>query len=227
MRVRLLFPTCVLGFAVAAFAQAPTARPTPQPGQPNRSTGGRSAEARPSEPRPADQPATARPSEQPSTARAPEAARPQRREGQPINVKIEFTITDQRSGSAAVKRTVSVIVADGFNGQIRSQSEVIGVGPVPLNIDARPDLLPDGKLRLGFTLQYDWPAPVERGDSQRPPLPAADEGRALPRGTVMKTTMHNSVALVMESGKPTIAAQSADPIGDRQVTVEVKATILK
>jgi hypothetical protein len=226
MRVRLLLPTCVLGFAVTAAAQAPTARPTPQPGQPNRSTGGRPAEARPSEPRPADQPATARPSEQPSTARAPEA-RPQRREGQPVNVKIEFTITDQRTGSAAVKRTVSVTVADGFNGQIRSQSEVVGVGPVPLNIDAHPDLLTDGKLRLGFTLQYDWPAPVERADTGKPPIPASVEMSTAPRGTVMKTTMHNSVALVLESGKPTIAAQSADPIGDRQVTVEVKATVLR
>jgi hypothetical protein len=33
--------------------------------------------------------------------------------------------------------------------------------------------------------------------------------------------------LVLENGKPLVAAQSADPVGDRQVTVEVKATILK
>jgi hypothetical protein len=31
----------------------------------------------------------------------------------------------------------------------------------------------------------------------------------------------------LENGKSMVAAQSADPIGDRQVTVEVKATILK
>ena len=33
--------------------------------------------------------------------------------------------------------------------------------------------------------------------------------------------------MILESGKAMIAAQSADPVGDRQVTVEVKATILK
>jgi hypothetical protein len=32
---------------------------------------------------------------------------------------------------------------------------------------------------------------------------------------------------VLESGKPIVAAQSADPVGDRQVTIEVKATILR
>ena len=39
--------------------------------------------------------------------------------------------------------------------------------------------------------------------------------------------LHESVPVILENGKPMIAAQSADPIGDRQVTVEVKATILK
>jgi hypothetical protein len=43
----------------------------------------------------------------------------------------------------------------------------------------------------------------------------------------MKTVMHDSVSLILESAKPMIAAQSADPIGDRQVTVEVKATVLR
>jgi hypothetical protein len=35
------------------------------------------------------------------------------------------------------------------------------------------------------------------------------------------------VTLILESGKPMVAAQSADPIGDRQVTVEVRATVLR
>src|SRR5439155_23005649 len=37
---------------------------------------------------------------------------------QPINIKIEFMLTDQRGNSAPSKRIVSAIVADGGVGQI-------------------------------------------------------------------------------------------------------------
>jgi hypothetical protein len=177
--------------------------------------------------------AMAQPAPQAPRAATPEAPRPRagtpdqpappqpqppapRRQGQAINVKVEFTIADQRGGGAAVKRTISIIVADGQVGQIRSQSDVFGInGGVPLNVDTIPELLTDGKIRLGFNLQYDWAAPVEPGE------------RGTPRGTVLKTAMHDSVSLILESGKSMVAAQSADPIGDRQVTVEVKATVLR
>jgi hypothetical protein len=136
--------------------------------------------------------------------------------GQPINIKVEFTITDQRTGTPPVKRTVSVVVADSYTGVIRSQSDIAGFNSsVPLNVDTSPNLLADGRIRLGFNLQYDSPLPVQ-----------SSEG-GTPRGTVLKTAMHDSVMLILENGKSVIAAQSADPIGDRQVTVEVKATILK
>ena len=166
---------------------------------------------------------------QPGGARAPRASTEQpkqpppstavvvpRRVGQPVNVKVEFTLTDQRGGGPAVKRTLTIVVADAQTGSVRSQSDVMAVGAVPLNVDTSPELLADGKIRLGFNLQYDWPAPIDAADRTPPP-----------RGTVIKTTMHDSVSLILESGKSMIAAQSADPIGDRQVTVEVKATILR
>ena len=134
---------------------------------------------------------------------------------QPVNVKVEFTLTDQRGAGAPAKRTVNAIVADGVSGQIRSSSDVMGVGGgVTLNIDTIPEILADGKIRLYFNLQYDWPGATDTGD--RPP-----------RGTVLKTVMHDSVTLILENGKPTVAAQSADPVVDRQVTVEVKATVLR
>jgi len=85
---------------------------------------------------------------------------------------------------------------------------------VPLNVDVTPELIADNKVRLQLTLQYDLPAPMEAG-------------RDAPRGTVVKTNLRDSVTLILENDKPMIAAQSADPIGDRQVTVEVKATILR
>ena len=33
--------------------------------------------------------------------------------------------------------------------------------------------------------------------------------------------------MILESGKPLVVAQPADPVGDRQVTIEVRATILR
>ena len=171
------------------------------------------AQPKPSQAPPrADTPAAASP------ARTPAPAAP-RREGQPVNLKIDFTITDQRGSAPAIKRTLTMMVADERTGSIRSQSNVFQVGDVPLNIDASPSLLTDGKIRLGFNLQYDWPAPFETS--------AGNSSQPLPRGTVIKTALHDSVTLILESGKPMIAAQSADPIGERQVTVEVKATVLR
>jgi hypothetical protein len=137
-----------------------------------------------------------------------------RKQYQNVNMKIEFTLTDQRGAAAPVKRTVSIIVADGSAGQIRSQAEITSIGAVPLNVDVSPEIISEAKIRLNFGLVYDWPAPVES------PAPTQ-------RGTVLKTTMNDRVALILENGKPMVAAQSADPIGDRTVTVEVKATILK
>jgi hypothetical protein len=147
-------------------------------------------------------------------AAAPAAAAPERprREGQPINIRVDLTLTDQRGGAPAVKRTVTVLAADGYTGSIRTQSQVVSVGPVPLNVDASPTLLADGKIRLAINLQYDWPAPTEANQ---------------PRGTVVSTSLHDQLMMILESGKATVVAQSADPVGDRQVTVEVKATILR
>ena len=193
----------VLTICVIACAMTPTlAQPTPAPAQAPRVVA------------PAPRPGAEQTVPAPTTI----AVTP-RRQGQPLNVKVDFVITDQRGGSAAIKRTLTLIIADEHTGSIRSQSNVYLVGDVPLNVDASPSLLAEGKIRLGFNLQYDWPAPTEG----LPTNPAS----GLPRGTVIKTALHDSVSLILESGKPVVAAQSADPIGDRQVTVEVKATILR
>jgi hypothetical protein len=150
-------------------------------------------------------------------AAAPAVAAPERprREAQPVNIRVDLTLTDQRGGATPIKRTVTVLAADGFTGSIRTQSRVVGIneGPVPLNVDASPTLLADGKVRLGINLQYDWPVPVDNS--------------AMARGTVMSTSLHDQLMLILENGKPMVVAQSADPVGDRQVTVEVKATNLR
>lgn len=191
-----------LAFLIATAAAGPVLAQAPAPApQPRGRSGAPTTDA--------PRPRVATPA-----AEAPQAATPERprREFQPINVKVDLTLTDQRGGSPAIKRTVTVLAADGYTGSIRTQSQVIQVGPVPLNVDASPTLLADGKIRLAINLQYDWPAPTETGSA---------------RGTVASTSLHDQLMMILESGKPTIVAQSADPVGERQVTVEVKATILR
>jgi len=173
--------------ARAKKAAAPVEEQTPQPPQP---------------PKPPTAP----------SAPAPPAPPPPARRGQPINVKVEVVVTDQRGSAAPIKKTISVIVGDQQGGMIRSDSFIPGVvGSVPLNVDANPEILPDGKIRLRLGLSYDMPNELKDSVPAQP----------------VKTSIRESVALILESGKPMIVTQSADPVGDRQVMVEVKATILK
>ena len=191
LRAVLLF-ACLMGTTSAVFAQAGE-QPAPA--------------AAAQTPRPATAPAAPTPA--PAERAAP------RREGQPVNIKVDVTITDQRGGAQALKKTVSVVVADSYMGLIRSSSNVVGVNvPVPLNIDAEPLILSDGKIRLRVNVQYDWPGQVP------------DSGN-MNRGTVMKTEVHENFTVVVENGKPLVASQSADPVADRQVIVELKATVLR
>ena len=161
-------------------------------------------------PAPPQPPATPRPATPPSPP-APPAPPPPRR-GQPINIKVDVTITDQRGSGTPTKKTLSVIVADQQSGMVRSESLIPNIGTVPLHIDAEPEILSDGKVRLRFSLNYDVPV-----DSQATPAPER----------VAKTYIRESLSLILESGKPMLVTQSADPVGDRQVMVEVKATVLK
>jgi hypothetical protein len=207
MRTRTLALAALL-VATAGSALAQTPPSTPQPGTAPRARGG----TPPAEPRTLAPPAEPRILTPP--AAAPAAPERPRREGQAVNIKVEFTITDQRGGAPPTKRTLSLIVADERTGFIRTQASAYRMSEIPLNVDASPSLLSDGKIRLGFNLQYDWPAPIE-------------QGKEIPVGSVTRTTLHDSLTLILESGKAMVAAQSADPIGDRQVTVEVKATVLR
>lgn len=143
---------------------------------------------------------------------------PPRREGQPINVRVELNITEDGGTGAPIKKSVTAVVADGYNGFVRQQGfaqqnpTTPNFSPiVPLNLDAFPVILPNGKIRLTCSIQY------HAGGSA---AAAAGDARA---GTDIK----QSLVLNLESGKPLVISQGTDPIGDRRVTVEVTATILR
>src|SRR5438132_12665687 len=93
----------------------------------------------------ADDQAPPPPPPPPATMRSPTAPPPPPppppRRGQPINVRVEVIITDQRGSAAPAKKTVSIIVGDQQNGMIRSESFIPNIGSVPLHVDAEPEIL--------------------------------------------------------------------------------------
>jgi len=139
---------------------------------------------------------------------------PVQRGGQPINVKVELTISEDGGQTAPLKKTVTVVAGDGFNGYVREMAtSAQPTGPferivAPLNLDAMPAILANGKIRVSCTIQY-----VTRA-------PGQDERR-------MTTDIKQNLVFILESGKALVVSQATDPVSDRRVTVEVTATILK
>jgi hypothetical protein len=140
------------------------------------------------------------------------AAAPRTR-GQLVNLRLEFTVTDQIGTAPPVRKTITMNVADGESGRIRTNADVFRKNSsptqVPLSVDASPQI--DGtKIRLRASLEYQL-----LSDAAGPDLPAG------------KTSITQSVTSILSDGVPTILSQSADPLTDRKVTLEVKATIIK
>jgi hypothetical protein len=129
------------------------------------------------------------------------------------NVRIEVTFSEQRSDSPAMPKTVTVTTNDGQWGRVRSSVNTVGYGSSPLNVDARPEVLPDGRVLLAVNIEY--------GEKRVP------EGKQVQPGQIIEATLNESVTLLLESGKGLAVTQSADPMSDRKVSVEVKATVLK
>jgi hypothetical protein len=145
---------------------------------------------------------------------AKEAEAPPARSAGTRNVNVELTITDQSTAADAAKKTIAMIIADGSRGSIRTSGVVHtpaeGKTSVVLNVDARPLIRSDNSVNMALTIEY-FPKPD-----------AASEAKDVPR-----TQLNQMMSMNLESGKPTIISQAADPVGNRKVTVEVKATILK
>ena len=132
------------------------------------------------------------------------------------NVQIELTISDQIGTQTPEKKIVSMVVSSGNWGKIRSVGNVRPVGEPPLvvqlDVDARPFVSVDGPIQLELTMNFAPPG------AQSP-----EKDNAKPR----PTSMNQSLTVVLQSGKPLVISQAADPVSDRKVTVEAKATVLK
>jgi hypothetical protein len=162
----------------------------------------------------------------------PDEEQPRQEAGRPgpQDVRLDVTINDQSGSGKPVAKTVTMVVADRESGSIRSQTRMpfrLPVRPadpsgppppeawntenLPLNVDAWPTILPDGRVRVKLVLSY-------RTASSMPGAASAPMAMA---------TVEKNLIAVLSDGKPLVVSESADAATDRKVTVEVKATIQK
>jgi hypothetical protein len=144
----------------------------------------------------------------------------------PLNVRFDVVITDDSGGGKTLTKTVTLnVIASNSQlnsgiGQIRSSARPGGVpqftqtGPdakmivsndINLNVDVNhPTLLPGNRVRVPIVVEY---------------RPYSAEPRAA------SATVRASIDMLMDSGKKTVISQSADPITERKVIIEVTPTI--
>lgn len=134
-------------------------------------------------------------------------------EAQPVNIRVELTITDQRGDAPVISKTVSMTVADRHNGRIRTQGDVrtpTGFRPVILNVDCQASIIQrESRARVMLTIEY------------RPVAAEAENERST------TPNINESITVILDDGKPMLISQSADPVTDRKVKVEAKITLLR
>jgi hypothetical protein len=80
-----------------------------------------------------------------------------------------------------------------------------------LNVDVNPSAIRDDKVLTKLGIEYTPQVPPVAPGT--PPLPTL--------------TVRQNVNVWLESGKPMVISESADPRSDRRLTVEVTATIIR
>lgn len=193
-------------FIILVFASAGSAQP---------------AQGRGQTPAPAEKPPVAVQGRPPAP---PEAPAPP---GQPVNVKLDLTITDQIGPGEPSKKTVTMIVADRAAGSVRSASNatisgIIGNRAI-INVDATPQLLPNGNVKVLLGLEYNPRQGTPTTDKVKT---ASGDVQEIPR-EAGGSSLNQRVTIVLEPNKPLVFSQAADPMSDRKISVEVRATILK
>src|SRR5689334_20480565 len=146
----------------------------------------------------------------------------------PVNIKIEVSITDQTGSNPAARKVVTMIAGDRQSTNVRSSASVpvrMGMPGQPanatpsynyrnvtINVDARPTIVQKepNKISVSFGLEY-LPKTAGTQEEMEPGM----------------TSWSERLALILESGKPMVISQAADPTSDRRISVEITATIMK
>jgi glucose/arabinose dehydrogenase len=129
---------------------------------------------------------------------------PSRTPAQLVNVRVDMTITDQRGDAAPLSKNITIVVADRESGRIRTEGRDVANRPVTLNVDSRAEIVREGRIRVFVTIEY---------------RPQSETAGIMP--------ITETLAAILDDGKPLVVSQSADPASDRKVRLELKATILR
>ena len=117
-----------------------------------------------------------------------------------MNIQIDIKIVEEAPGEAPITKTVTLTVADRQSGSSRAvDRSPAGVGI--LNVDVGAVVQTNGRILTRIGLEY-------QNMNEQPSV----QMRAQP---------------LLESGKALRVSRSASAKGDRTVTVDVTATILK
>jgi hypothetical protein len=190
IQMNLRFATVLISVAllhsVPSFGQTPTPPTAPAaPRQPSRAT--------PPPPPPAP----------PNPAAAPVADL--EAGGQPVNIRLDVSVTDQSGAGPAQPKTLTVLLADRAMSRTRSSYE-----DRTIDVDARASLV-GSRIRVTLTI--------------------ASNGMRLPGAPVTAAQFindwRNSFTLLLDNGKSETALESSDAAKNRKTSVDVKATIQK
>ena len=124
-----------------------------------------------------------------------------------VNVRYEIRIREE-GGQQPVTKMVSMTGTLHETSLVRAGQDP---GTNPLNVDVTPTNIRDMKVLTKLGIQY------------TPPRPAVAPGAV----QAQNFGVRQNVSVWLESGKPMVISESADPLSDRRLTVEVTATILK
>jgi hypothetical protein len=184
-------------FALSA-PPATFAQQPPQPAQPA-APAAPAAQRAPQAPRPAPPPAPAAAPQAPAPP-APPAVAIDPAPGQLVNIQVDVVLVVEGGAEGTTRKTMTLTLADRQEGSVRSLERTVGAQGT-LNVDARPVMQSNGKVltRIGLEFQSGTDVPFVQVRAQ--PL--------------------------LESGKALRISRAASPKGDRSVTVEVTATVLK
>jgi hypothetical protein len=143
------------------------------------------------------------PTEQEKKVNAPaETAPAGRHPGQGVNIKIDLTITDQREGQAGTPKTITMMIADRGRGQLRSN----GGGGQMLNVDARPEIVRESRVRVDVNFDYRGP---QTDNDKNPPV------------------LTQSLVSVVDDGKPLVISHWGEMGSNRTIRIELRASVQK
>jgi hypothetical protein len=160
------------------------------------------------------------------STKPPAAAEPQPGEIGPfVNVRVDLTILDQGGSGQVARKTVSMYIADQSGANVRTTGRMLtreGWRDVSITVDARPTVIRgrSDAVRLDLGLEYrQLPSPSTGA--------AAVANAQSDEMSKQPTTLNQKVVTILDSGKPIVISQAADPSSDRSISVELKATIQK